>query len=357
MTRVFAAMSGGVDSSVAAALLVEQGHDVTGVTMQLWPSTDQEGGCCSIDAVRDAKRVCDLLGIPHYALNFREAFEREVVGPYAEEYASGRTPNPCIECNDRLKFSELLAKVKAQGADMLATGHYARIVEDRPGHRMLARALDTAKDQSYFLYRLTQVQMANVLFPLGEHAKTDVRAMAERLGLHVHDKRESQDVCFAPEGHEALVRERHPRALVPGPIVNAEGRVLGEHGGLGLYTVGQRHGLGLSGVAGPLYVLALDSERNALVVGSREELEVRDIEGSGLVWNAEWDDIRATVQTRYRMRPVAGRVRVDVDRGRLTVSFEEPVFGVAPGQAVVCYENDRVLGGATIEPTRIEPTR
>ena len=209
-------MSGGVDSSVAAALLVEARHDVTGVTMQLWPSGEEEGGCCSVDAVRDAKRVCDLLGIPHYALNFRDSFERSVVTPYLDAYVTGTTPNPCIECNDRLKFSELLAKVAAQGADMLATGHYARILSDSPEGPVLGRAVDSRKDQSYFLYRLTRAQMARVIFPLGELTKADVRAMAARLGLHVHDKRESQDVCFAPSGHEALIRARRPKALEPG---------------------------------------------------------------------------------------------------------------------------------------------
>ena len=350
MARVFVAMSGGVDSSVAAALLVEQGHDVTGVTMQLWPSSDEEGGCCSIGAVRDAKRVCDLLDIPHYALNFRDSFERLVVAPYADDYASGRTPNPCIECNDRLKFSYLLAKVMTQGAEALATGHYARIVEGEAGSRLLARAIDRSKDQSYFLYRLTQAQLAHVLFPLGDHEKRDVRAMAERLGLHVHDKPESQDVCFAPSGHAEVVRERRPDALVPGPILDLDGRVIGEHRGLGVYTVGQRHGLGLSGSAGPLYVVALDAERNALVVGPREALAVHGIEASNVVWHASALDVAVTVQTRYRMEPVSARAHVENDL--LLLNLDGPIFGVAPGQAVVCYAQDLVLGGGTIERTR-----
>lgn len=347
MPRVFVAMSGGVDSSVAAALLVEEGHDVTGVTMQLWPSSGEEGGCCSIGAVRDAKRVCDALGIPHYALNFRESFEQAVVGPYADAYADGWTPNPCIECNDRLKFSELMAKVAVQGADLLATGHYARIVEDRAGHLSLARAVDTSKDQSYFLYRLTQAQMAHAVFPIGGHRKADVRAMAERLGLHVHDKAESQDVCFAATGHADVVRRRRPDALVSGPIVDLTGRVLGEHGGLGLYTVGQRHGLALSGPDGPFYVTSLDRSRNAVVVGPREALSARRIEASHVVWNTADSDASVATQTRYRMKPVPSCAHVADDR--LSVDLDEPVFGVAPGQAVVCYEGDLVLGGGTIE--------
>lgn len=343
-------MSGGVDSSVAAALLVEQGHDVTGVTMQLWPSSDEEGGCCSVDAVRDAKRVCDLLGIPHYALNFRDSFESFVVAPYCEDYASGRTPNPCIECNDRLKFGDLLAKAVAQGADMLATGHYARIVETDSGARLLKRAVDPTKDQSYFLYRLTQAQLSHVLFPLGVHTKSDVRAMAERLGLHVHDKPESQDVCFAPAGHAEVIRERRPDALVAGPILDAEGRVVGEHGGLAAYTVGQRHGLGLSGPTGPLYVTAVDPTRNALIVGPHETLAVRHIEASHVIWHAPLREVRVEVQTRYRQSPVPADA--DAREDDLLLDLDQPAYGVAPGQAVVCYEHDLVLGGGTIERTR-----
>jgi len=199
VARVFVAMSGGVDSSVSAALLMEQGHDVTGVTMQLWPSGEEEGGCCSVSAVRDARRVCDLLGIAHYTLNFRDAFEREVVEPFAEEYAAGRTPNPCIVCNDRVKFADLLARVSAQGAEFLATGHYARVVRDESGTPWLARGCDADKDQSYFLYRMTTAQLEHVLFPVGELRKDEVRAVAERMGLHVAEKPDSQEICFDPE--------------------------------------------------------------------------------------------------------------------------------------------------------------
>ena len=258
MARVFVAMSGGVDSSVTAALLLEQGHEVTGVTMQLWPSSEDEGGCCSVSAVRDARRVCDLLGIPHYTLNFRDAFERDVVAPFADEYAAGRTPNPCIACNDRLKFADLLAKVSAQGADYLATGHYARIVRDSSGAPWLARGRDPGKDQSYFLYRLTRAQMEHTLFPLGELHKADVRAAAERLGLHVAEKPDSQEVCFAAGGeHAAVVGARRPEAVVPGDIVDLDGCVVGRHEGIANYTVGQRKGLG---VAAPetLYVVRVE---------------------------------------------------------------------------------------------------
>jgi len=350
VTRAFVAMSGGVDSSVAAALLVEEGYEVTGVTMQLWPSTDDEGGCCSVNAVRDAKRVCDLLGIPHYALNFRREFEQWVVRPYADDYADGRTPNPCVACNDRLKFADLLSRVMTQGADFLATGHYARVVEAETDRRFLGRAVDRSKDQSYFLYRLTPTQMAHVRFPLGTLHKRDVRALAARLGLHVHDKPESQDVCFAPSGHNAVVRERRADAFVPGPIVDSTGDTVGEHRGLGNYTVGQRHGLGLSALAGPLYVTAIDPERNTLVVGPHERLAVDDIEASEAVWYGAEEGSEVSVQTRYRMNALPGRAHMRDDR--LFVKLDEPAYGVSPGQAVVCYSHDLVLGGGTIELTR-----
>ena len=346
MARVFVAMSGGVDSSVTAALLLEQGHDVTGVTMQLWPSTDDEGGCCSVSAVRDAHRVCDLLGIPHYTLNFREAFEREVVAPFADEYAVGRTPNPCIVCNDRLKFSDLLAKVSAQGAEFLATGHYARIVRDTDGTPWLARGVDPGKDQSYFLYRLTRAQLEHTLFPVGELVKPDVRAIAVRLGLHVASKPDSQEVCFASAGeHASVVRERRPDALVPGAIVALDGALLGRHDGIANYTVGQRKGLGIAAPE-PLYVLSVDAARNEVVVGPRSALRVTRVEARDAVWRgSDAEDVTAVV--RYRMEPRRADARFDGTT--LTVTFAEPIEGVSPGQAVVCYRGDVVIGGGTIE--------
>ena len=346
MARVFVAMSGGVDSSVSAALLLEQGHDVTGVTMQLWPSSDDEGGCCSVSAIRDARRVCDLLGIAHYTLNFREVFEREVVDTFAAEYAAGRTPNPCIVCNDVLKFAGLLAKVTAQGADFLATGHYARITRDAEGVPWLARAIDPTKDQSYFLYRLTRPQMEHVLFPVGELHKSAVREIAAEIGLAVAEKPDSQEVCFAPAGeHAGVVRARHPEALVPGDIVDATGTAVGRHTGIAKYTVGQRKGLGIGG-GEPRYVLAVDVGKNQIVVGPRGALAVRDVTASDVVWHGEArESVNAMV--RYRMQPVAAEA--SFNGSTLSVRLEQPVEAVAPGQAVVCYRDDVVLGGGVIE--------
>lgn len=346
MSRVFVAMSGGVDSSVAAALMLEQGHDVTGVTMQLWPSSDDEGGCCSVSAVRDARRVCDLLGIPHYALNFRDSFEREVVTPFAEEYASGRTPNPCIVCNDRVKYADLLSRVRAQGADILATGHYARIVHDDGGTPWLARGLDPTKDQSYFLYRMTREQLDLVRYPVGELRKSDVRAFAERIGLHVAEKPDSQETCFAPAGdYERVVRERVSDAFRPGEIVHVDGTPLGRHEGLGGYTVGQRKGLGIGGSGDPLYVVALEVSRNQVIVGLRDALEVHVVQADGAVWHGQEQE-RVTAAVRYRMeaRPATALH----DGNTLKVTFDEPLHGVAPGQSVVCYRDDVVVGGGVI---------
>jgi len=345
MARVFVAMSGGVDSSVTAALLLEQGHDVTGVTMQLWPSSDDEGGCCSVSAVRDARRVCDLLGIPHYTLNFREAFEREVVGPFADDYAAGRTPNPCIVCNDRLKFSDLLAKVSAQGADSLATGHYARIISDDVGQYRLARGLDPGKDQSYFLYRLTQTQMEHTLFPVGALHKRDVRAAAERIGLHVAEKPDSQEVCFAAAGeHAEVVGARRPEALEPGEIVDSAGTVLGRHDGIAHFTVGQRKGLGVAAKE-PLFVVRIDARDRRIVIGPKTELRVTRVEADDVVWHGGAEESVAAV-VRYRMAPADAVARFD---GRqLVVEFASPLEGVSPGQAVVCYREDICIGGGTI---------
>lgn len=347
MARVFVAMSGGVDSSVAAALLLEQGHDVTGVTMQLWPSSDDEGGCCSVSAIRDARRVCDLLGIPHYQLNYREIFEREVVTPFALEYAHGRTPNPCIVCNDRVKFADLLAKVAAQGAQFLATGHYARITSDGSGAQWLARGVDPEKDQSYFLYRLTREQMSAVLFPVGELHKADVRSMAERFGLPVARKAESQETCFATDGDYArVVAERTDGGFEPGEIVGLDGGVLGTHQGIAHFTVGQRKGIGIGGTGEPLYVVRLEADSARVVVGGRDTLAVDAVEAGDVVWHGG-SSARVSASVRYRMQPRPATARFDGET--LSVEFDDPLYGVALGQSVVCYEGDRVVGGGVIE--------
>lgn len=348
MARVFVAMSGGVDSSVAAALLLEQGHDVTGVTMQLWPSGEIEGGCCSVSAVRDARRVCDTLGVAHYALNFRDVFEREVVAPFAAQYAAGRTPNPCIACNDRVKFSDLLAKVSLQGAEYLATGHYARVVRDANGVPWLSRGLDDGKDQSYFLYRMTHGQLDHTLFPVGELHKTDVRTLARSLGLSVAEKAESQETCFAVEGdYMPAVGARAPDALEPGPIVDRAGTVLGHHDGIAHFTVGQRRGIGVGGLETPLYVIAIYADSRTVVVGPREQLAVSRVAASEVVWRG-CASMPVHAAVRYRMPAVPAEATM-ADDGRLLVDLESALYGVAPGQSVVCYEGDTVLGGGVIE--------
>jgi tRNA-specific 2-thiouridylase len=341
-------MSGGVDSSVAAALLVEQGHDVTGVTMQLLPEGDAPGGCCSFEGVRDARRVCDVLGIPHYALNMRDVFERDVVRPFCDEYAEGRTPNPCIACNDLVKFEELWRRVALQEAEYLATGHYARIVRDEAGVPWLARGLDVRKDQSYFLYRMTEEQLARTLFPLGGMTKAEVRAKAAALRLPTAARSESQDVCFLPEGGAArFVAARRADAARPGRIVDAEGRDLGGHGGLGGYTVGQRKGLGVAAPE-PLYVTALRVETNEVVVGTRESLDVRTVVARDLVWRGPLE-AEVAVQLRYRQTPAVAHAVVE--DGRLRLDLDEPAAGVAPGQAAVCYNGEVVVGGGVVEET------
>ncbi len=341
-------MSGGVDSSVTAALLLEQGHDVTGVTMQLWPSSDDAGGCCSVSAVRDARRVCDLLGIPHYSLNYRELFEREVVVPFADEYAAGRTPNPCLVCNDRLKFSDLLGKVALQGAEFLATGHYARISADADGAPLLRQGVDAGKDQSYFLYRMTPAQLGATLFPVGELTKPQVREMALELGLHVAEKPDSQEICFAEAGeHANVVARLRPDAVVPGRIESVDGTVVGEHRGIAHYTVGQRKGLGIA-AADPLYVVGIDAERNVVTIGPKSALSASSVTALDVVWRAPLDrDIDVTAMVRYRMQPLKAVARYDGEH--LLVEFAEPLDGIAPGQAVVCYTEDVCIGGGIIE--------
>ncbi len=345
MACVWVAMSGGVDSSVAAARLVAAGHDVTGVTMQLLPEGDEEGRCCSTDAVRSARRVCDRLGVPHYTLNMRDVFASRVVDPFTAEYASGRTPNPCIACNDRVKFVELLARARTAGADALATGHYARIVPEAGGDPWLARGRDEAKDQSYFLYRLTRAQMAHVCFPLGDALKTEIRAEAAALGLPSAARADSQEVCFVPDGAGAFVASRVPGAAAPGEIRTTAGALLGAHEGVCHFTVGQRKGLGLP--AGPWYVTRIDAGTRTVIV-DRAPAKARSLTLSALVWHDP--AIREVgAQLRYRATPAPAVVTPDLPARTATIEFAQGIEQVAPGQAVVCYVGDRVVGGGVVE--------
>jgi tRNA-specific 2-thiouridylase len=337
-------MSGGVDSSVAAALMVRAGHDVTGITMELLTGTDDGQG-----AVASAAHVCDILGIPHHVVDCREVFEQAIVGPFARLYASGHTPNPCVTCNDLIKFGALFEYACEHGADTVATGHYARLVRD--GDRTwLERGADPTKDQSYFLYRLNDPVIDRIVFPLGDHTKTRIRHLAEEFGLPNSARRDSQDVCFlGGDGHTRLVASRHPDSARPGEVVDVHGLVLGRHRGLVNYTIGQRKGLGIAS-SGPLYVIGLEPQTNRVVVGSASDMPHGDIIADDVVWRLDRTDLRVTIQTRYRMEPMPADACVEGDE--LVIRPLEPVGAVAPGQAVVCYSGDRVIGGGTIRCVR-----
>jgi tRNA-specific 2-thiouridylase len=362
--RVVVAMSGGVDSSVAAALLAEQGHDVIGVSMQLYDQsavTDSGqrafGTCCTIDDLYDARRVAATIGIPHYIVNFESQFGEHVISNFVREYVAGRTPIPCSHCNSDLKFAELLDRARVYDADLLATGHYARIVRDDRGRFHLHRGADNSKDQTYFLFSLTQEQLSRASFPVGHLDKDAVRAHARRLQLHVTEKPDSQEICFVPDGDYAgFIEKRAPEAARPGTIVDHGGRVLGTHGGVHRFTIGQRKGLGLSSTE-PLYVLEIKPGAAQVVVGSRDDLGRTHLTASDVNWiggeaPSEW--LRVSAQIRHRHAAAPARVRVR-ETARLKpdasveVEFERPQSAITPGQAVVFYYEDEVLGGGWID--------
>jgi tRNA-specific 2-thiouridylase len=353
LPRVVVAMSGGVDSSVAAALLVEQGFDVIGMMLRLWSEDCGESGsnrCCTPSQMADARRIADQLGIPFYVIDTQEVFRRTVVQFFIDRYAAGDTPNPCMECNRLIRFDWLLNHALALGAEHLATGHYARIARTLDGTVRLLRGCDPGKDQSYVLSVLTQDKLRHAMFPVGDYAKPEVRRMAGRFGLPVAHKHDSQDLCFLADGdYRRFLREHAPDAIRPGPILTRDGRELGQHTGLPQYTIGQRKGLGIS-YPEPLYVLDTDPASNALIVGTREELGRRDLVAGRVNWiagTAPEGPFRADVKIRYTARPVPAMVTPLAD-SRAAVAFDEPPRDITPGQSAVFYDGDTCLGGGII---------
>jgi tRNA-specific 2-thiouridylase len=362
--RVLVGMSGGVDSSVAAALLREAGYDVIGVTLNVWPERDamqalveREDACCSLGAVEDARRVAAQLGIPYYVLNFKDIFRRSVMDNFAAEYARGRTPNPCVRCNQFVKFDALLARAIAVEADYVATGHYARTDQDpATGRWRLLRAVDRHKDQSYVLYVMSQERLARTLFPLGGLTKAEVRAHAARLGLGTAAKAESQEICFVPTGnYRDYLAQAAPETRRSGPIVDLDGRVVGQHDGIAYYTIGQRKGLGLA-AGRPLYVVDILPDENRVVVGPREALLaagclIEDVNYVALAGVLGPVPAQARIRSHAAEAPV---ILLPAAVGRLAVRFATPQPAVTPGQTIVLYDGDVVLAGGTIA-ARLNP--
>ena len=353
--KVVVGMSGGVDSSVAAYLLKEQGYDVIGVTMQIWQDEEEtvqeeNGGCCGLSAVEDARRVAAALDIPYYVMNFKKEFQKYVIDYFMDEYLNGRTPNPCIACNRYVKWEALLTRSMGIGADYIATGHYARIDVLPNGRYAIKHSATRMKDQTYALYNLTQDQLKRTLMPVGEYSKEEIRAIAEKIHLKVASKPDSQDICFVPDGDYAEFIRRESKKEVPeGNFVSTDGKILGRHKGITHYTVGQRKGLGLS-LGHPAFVLEIRPETNEVVIGTNEESMTRFVKANRLNFMAVEDiegEMRAFGKIRYNHKGAPCTVK-RTGEDEILCTFDEPVRAVTPGQALVLYDGDYVLGGGTI---------
>lgn len=352
--KVVIGMSGGVDSSVAAYLLKKQGYDVIGVTMQVWQHDkeyeENEGGCCSLSAVNDARRVADKLDIPFYVLNFRDIFKKNVIDYFVDEYMEGRTPNPCIACNKHIKFDELLRRAMGLGADYVSTGHYAKI-EEKDGRHLLIRSDDDKKDQTYALYNLTQYQLEHTIMPCGEYTKDQIREIAKEIGLEVHNKKDSEEICFIPDNnHGRYITEAMPGKIKEGFFVDKEGNKLGKHKGIVYYTIGQRKGLGIA-LGRPMFVIDINPLKNEVVLGNEEEIFKTTLVAKDLnfiPFETLKEPIAVEAKIRYSARPAKATISPYGD-GRVKVEFEDKQRAITKGQSVVFYQGNVVVGGGVIE--------
>lgn len=355
--KVMVGMSGGVDSSVAAAILLQQGYEVIGVTLQIWQDMDEEmkkseGGCCSLSAVDDARRVANRLGIPYYVLNFKDIFNKTVIDYFKEEYFKGRTPNPCIACNRHVKWQAMLDKAVSMDIDYIATGHYAKVVYDPMVNRyLLKKSVTDRKDQTYALYNLTQEQLSRTLMPVGSYSKDQIRQMAKEIGLTVATKPDSQEICFVNDNDYArFLSENSDKKIVPGKFVDTKGNILGEHKGIIHYTVGQRKGLGIT-FGKPMFVVALDAENNRVVLGEGSEVFSDTLTASDLNFismEKPVDGMRVNAKIRYSAKEAPATIKI-IEDNKIKVMFDEPQRAITPGQSVVFYDGDAVVGGGTID--------